>query len=949
MHCSSASTPADGTKSTRGVCASEEVNPPSYFSYWGKSRPSEPGASRWHLLAFHALDVAAVGVAYLRKCPLAAAKAAQCCGLTSSRLEPWLAFWLALHDLGKFAESFQSQSRDVFAILRRRAPDPAKVYTLRHDSLGMLFWASAIREYVVDQHWFGLASVDLADGLDYWARACTGHHGQPPAEGDDWRQHFDKHADHEAALGFVDAMRRMFLTDDVAEAIGAQDPTEFWRASRELSWWLAGLAVLADWLGSNTRFFPYDDRPQPLADYWVRAQRQAAAALDASGVVAPASVAPLAFGALFPQIAEASPLQRWATAVPLGSGPQIHLLEDVTGAGKTEAALMLTHRLLAGGQASAFYVALPTMATANAMYARVASTYRQLFADPASLVLASSQRTLVEQFAATVLPADADEHDPRQLDETASARCSAWLADHNKRALLAPAGVGTVDQALLAVLHSKHQSLRLLGLVHKVLVVDEVHACDAYMQAVLERLLEFHARAGGSAILLSATLPLRMKARLLGAFARGAGAALAPLPRSDSYPLACSWQPGDDLREQAIATRADMRRSVRVRTSDSIAEVVDAIEQALRAGRCACWIRNTVADAIDAYELMRSRVPAEHLLLFHARFALHDRLRLEEQVLAAFGKDSTAALRAGRLLIATQVVEQSLDVDFDLLVSDLAPIDRIIQRAGRMARHRRTADGTPLEDPAQPDQRGQPVLWVLAPPWTDAPAKGWFQSAFPKGAAVYPDPGQLWLTLRALRAGAFTMPDDARQLIEGVFGEAAEVPAGLQAESLAAEGQDYAAQAQAQMSSLTLETGYERGGVDWWSDAKAPSRLGEATSTVALARWSGGRLEPWAQSPAHAWAYSSLRVAARLIDTEAPAADPALQAAIDAVRATLPAQGRWTVLLPLVEHEGRWIGEALAAPRRNEPPRRLRWVYDTERGLCQDKGDSTNLKDDTEA
>lgn len=916
--------------------------------YWGKAHPQQTGVERWHLLPLHGLDVAAVGVEYLRRNQRFAHWLAGRTNLTPAQLESWIAFWLALHDLGKFAESFQSQSLEVFQLLRKRPADPAKPYTLRHDSLGMLFWGSVLRERIVGDAWFGPQSLDLADGLDFWARACTGHHGQPPIEGGHWGQHFDIRADRAAALEFVSAVRQLFLIDDVVEAIGMQDPTSFWRASRELSWWLAGLAVLADWLGSNTRFFPYDDRPQPLADYWVRAQRQAAAALDASGVVAPASAAPLAFGTLFPQIAEASPLQRWAASVPLGSGPQIHLLEDVTGAGKTEAALMLSHRLLAGGNAGAFYVALPTMATANAMYARVAAAYRRLFADPASLVLASSQRPLVEQFAATVLPADAEEHDPRQLDETASARCSAWLADHNKRALLAPAGVGTVDQALLAVLHSKHQSLRLLGLVHKVLVIDEVHACDAYMQAVLDRLLEFHARAGGSAILLSATLPLRMKSRLLGAFARGAGAAQAPLPRSDSYPLACSWQPGDDLREQAVATRADMRRSVRVHTSDSIAEVVAAIEQALRAGRCVCWIRNTVADAIDAYELMSGRVPAEHLLLFHARFALHDRLRLEEQVLATFGKASTAALRAGRLLIATQVVEQSLDVDFDLLVSDLAPIDRIIQRAGRMARHRRAADGTPLEDPAQPDQRGQPLLWVLAPPWTDAPAKGWFKSAFPKGAAVYPGPGQLWLTLRALRAGAFTMPDDARQLIEGVFGEAAEVPAGLRAESLAAEGQDYAAQAQAQMSSLTLETGYERGGVDWWSDAKTPSRLGEATSTIALARWSDGRLEPWAQSPAHAWAYSSLRVAARLIDTEAPAADPALQAAIDAVRATLPAQGRWMVLLPLVEHEGRWIGEALAAPRRNEPPRRLRWIYDTERGLRQDKDDAPNLRDDPE-
>lgn len=922
--------------SRAGLPRGQDVDPTARaFAYWGKSRPRRDSAAAVHLLPFHSLDVAAVGIEALRRLGAVNERIAQCLRLPQPESASLVAFWLALHDLGKFAESFQSQSPEAFFALRHRPPDPAKPYTLRHDSLGMLFWSSVMRERVIADRWFGLQSFDLCDGLDFWARACTGHHGQPPTEGDHWGHHFDVREDRDAALDFVESARRMFVTDALVEALAAQDPTEFWRASRELSWWLAGLAVLADWLGSNTMFFPYHDQPLPLPEYWLHAQRQAAAALDASGIAAPARAAPLSFSGLFPQIREPSPLQRWAASAPLGEGPQIHLLEDVTGAGKTEAALMLTHRLLAHVNANGFYVALPTMATANAMYTRVAATYRRLFADPASLVLASSQRTLVEEFAATVLPADASEHDPSQLDETASARCSAWLADHNKRALLAPAGVGTIDQALLAVLHSRHQSLRLLGLVGKVLLVDEVHACDAYMQAVLERLLEFHARAGGSAILLSATLPLRMKRRLLAAFARGTGDDDPPRPQAESFPLTCSWRSGGGIQEQAVATRPDVRRTVRVNTAASVADIVAIIERALSAGRCVCWVRNTVADAVDAFELFHDRLPAERLLLFHARFALRDRLRLEEQVLGTFGKDSGAAQRAGRLLVATQVVEQSLDVDFDVLVSDLAPIDRIIQRAGRLARHRRAADGSPMADHATPDQRGQPVLWVLTPPWSDAPEAGWFKSAFPKAAAVYPDHGQLWLTLRGLREGTFTMPDDARRLIEGVFGERAEVPAGLQPVALAAEGQGFAAQAQAQMNALTIGTGYVRSGIDWWSDAKTPSRLGEATSTVALARWVGGVIEPWAEaaSPAHAWAYSSLRVAARHIDAEAPMPDPAQQAAIDAVRESLPAQGRWTVLLPLTEHDGRWTGEALATARRGESPLRLRWTYDIRRGL----------------
>ncbi|MDP1902140.1 MAG: CRISPR-associated helicase Cas3' [Rubrivivax sp.] len=920
--------------------------------YWGKARSdgASTPAVQCHLLVYHCLDVAAVGIEVLRRLPAMRGLFSGRLGLREDQQESWIAFWLALHDLGKFAESFQGQCPDLFEALRGRPPNPAKPYTLRHDSLGMLFWTAVLRDRVIDDAWFGPRSENLADGLDWWTRACTGHHGQPPTEGDHWGQHFDPQQDRAATLAFVDALREQFIGTDLAEAIAAQDPSVFLATSVELSWWLAGLAVLADWLGSNTAYFAYQDQPLPLADYWQHARRQAALVLDASGVIPPASAALLSFHGLFPTLPAPSPLQQWAAQTRLHRGPQIHLLEDVTGAGKTEAALMLTHRLLAGAHADGFFIALPTMATANAMYGRIAQTYARLFADPTSLVLTHGQRSLVDDFAATVLPAGAQERDARQLDETASARCTAWLADHNKRALLSPAGVGTIDQALLAVLHSKHQSLRLLGLLRKVLVVDEVHACDTYMQGVLEVLLEFHARAGGSAILLSATLPQRMKQALLAAFARGVQ---APAPRASEagYPLATSWPADDDnaLSEECIATRADVQRRVEVRCSSDLAEVETAIAQALVAGQCVCWVRNTVADAVAAFDRFAPDLPAGHLLLFHARFALHDRLAMEQRVLEAFGKTSTPAQRAGRLLIATQVVEQSLDVDFDLLVTDLAPIDRVIQRAGRLRRHRRAADGMPLRDPAVADQRGEPCLWVLVPPWADAPDARWFKSAFPKAAAVYPNHGQLWLTERALREGAFTMPDDARRLIEGVFGADADIPPGLETNVLAAEGQGYAAQTQAQMNTLTLSQGYQRGGIDWWTEAKTPSRLGDASSSVALARWVDGRLQPWVSRP-HGWAYSSLRVAERLIAATAPEADARRQAALDATLAELPAQGRWTVLLPLTETAQGWVGQALAAARKGQAPRRLTWCYDEQRGLrlIDPAGTEPALKEDPE-
>lgn len=878
--------------------------------------------------------------------------------LPDALLRPWVSFWLALHDLGKFAEAFQSQRQDLFVRLRGRSPDPARPYTLRHDSLGMLFWTQVVEPLLIDEAWFGANSEDIAIGLACWARASTGHHGQPPQAGGAWTQHFYPSDDRHAALDFARAMRASFIDGELTACIAGQHPGAFLAASKELSWWMAGLAVLADWLGSNTTFFPYDDQPASLEDYWKIAQGRAAKALEASGVLAPPRKAAMSFADLFPAIVRPSPLQAWAAGDPLHYGPQIHLLEDVTGAGKTEAALMLTHRLMAGGQADGFFVALPTMATANAMYARIASSYLRLFEGSASLVLAHGQRGLVDDFAASVverlaasvLPADSDEHDPRQADDTASARCAAWLADHNKRALLAPAGVGTIDQALLAVLHSKHQSLRLLGLLCKVLLVDEVHACDDYMERVLATLLEFHARAGGSAILLSATLPQRMKQRLLAAFARGLRES-APAAPGTAYPLATTWPaPGAPAaRQTAIATRPEVQRRVLVQNCECIEDVVTAIGAAIAHGRCACWIRNTVADARDAFERFRASVPTERLMLFHAQFALHDRLALEQEVLARFGRESSSTQRAGQLLIATQVVEQSLDVDFDLLVTDLAPIDRIMQRAGRLGRHPRAADGTPLPAGVS-DARGKPVLWVLQPPWQDEPAAAWYKAAFPKAANVYRHHGQLWLTAKALRQGSFTMPDDARCLIEGVFGDEAEIPAGLQASAMAAEGEGHAAQTTAQMNALSLANGYERLGIDWWGEAQTPSRLGEASGTVALACWEGGCLRPWVmhERASHAWAYSSLRVAQRLIAEAAPARDPALQAAMEAILEELPAHGRWLVLLPLVPCEDGWVGEALAAARKGQPPRRLSWCYDAQRGLRlrPDTTDAENTREE---
>ena len=880
--------------------------------FWGKAQPPSPHSASHHLLALHSLDVAAVAESYLLRNPRCLDWLAGELGTQDlEALRRWLVFWVALHDLGKFSLTFQAQwpvLLDRHQMPRDRALDSA-----RHDTLGAA-WAEQAEQLLplmVDAAWFPGADDDA---LRPWLQAVTGHHGKPPepqVKGD-LRDHFPA-AHRQAALMF--ARQMLTLLQPAAPWMVGRNARDTAARSKRTSWWLAGLTVLADWLGSNADFFPYQTEESSLSDYWIRAKQVANAALDASGVL-PAEQGPeQPFHALFPAITTPSPLQAFVRDLALTTGPQLHILEDATGAGKTEAAMLLTHRLMAQGVAEGFYVGLPTMATAHALYDRIKTYYQQLFGDShPSLALATGSANLVESFATSVLPEIRRGDAPLREADSAEARCQHWLADHSKRALLAPAGVGTIDQALLAALKSKHQSLRLLGLMGKVLVVDEVHACDLYMERVLCALLSFHAHAGGSAILLSATLTERMKHSLMSAFAAGTQAKLPSWQARRDYPLATRWaaHAPDEILQQPMAARSELRRTLAVQALASREAVAEALLATLQAGGCAAWICNSVADALELHALMAARWPAERITLFHARFALADRLAIEGKVLAALGAQSTAQARRGQLLIATQVAEQSLDIDVDLLASDLAPIDRLIQRAGRLHRHRRSAAGERL-GPGQSDQRPPPQLLVHTPAWEADPAPSWLRNALPRTARVYDNPAVLWRSAQLLQAGQWQMPEQARTFVEQVFAAEEEAPAGLTASANASEGKALADASLALHNTLQLAKGYERDGNRWEDDATAPTRLGEPCHEVRLARWDGQQLRPWAERPSHAWAYSTVRVPTRLIQgVEAPE-DPALHAAWEQLCRSLPGAD-FTPLLPLVidaDGSGRaWVRNA---------------------------------------
>ena len=691
-----------------------------YYKYWGKAS-KETDSPAWHLLPYHCLDVAAVGWLLFDPQKSLCQRLSKQLKVDPVWLQSWFCFCLMLHDLGKFARAFQNLVPDISPQL---VPYRGEcIYSIRHDSLGFLLWKKQLTKRLINS---GL----IKPIPESWLEIVCGHHGQPPKRNPQGLlQHFQLE-DELAAEKYVSDLIAWWQPD--LTPLSKIDKHEL----RAASWQLAGIAVLADWLGSNQDVFQYHAEPIPLQRYWVEIALTRAPEAVTLTRWSQQGIAPFhTVQQQFPFITQTTPLQRYGAERPLGTGPQLFILEDVTGSGKTEAAMVLAHRLMAAGLAKGVYVALPTMATANAMYERMAKSYRAMFASEVtpSLVLAHGAARLSDDFIESVaLSRQADDRSYKKDEQSASAYCNAWLADNRKKALLADVGVGTIDQALLCVLPARHQSLRLLGLSDKVLLVDEVHAYDPYMRRLLTALLEAHARQGGSAILLSATLPHTLRQELLKGFAVGLGLN-APETKHDDYPLVSHFLGETGLHEQPVETRDQVRRHVDVVRLADEGQAIELIHKSISYGRSICWVRNTVKDTRSAFDQLAQQpwMETEKLTLFHSRFAMVDRQRIESDVLARFGTASGRDQRQGQVLIATQVVEQSLDLDFDLMISDLAPIDLLIQRAGRLQRHIRDQNGNKLEGDEAKDMRPTPCLYLLSPAPTNVENKDWLKSFLP--------------------------------------------------------------------------------------------------------------------------------------------------------------------------------------------------------------------------
>ena len=607
-------------------------------------------------------------------------------------------------------------------------------------------------------------------------RAVISHHGRPadasPFNFHDAKVGWSKRKPYDpivAAETFGTAMRKWFPHAFESGATNFPQKAAFEHL-------VCGLATLADWLGSSTQWFPYVER---LDDRYIdRAHERAEKACAEAGLDAArqrsARKSPISFAELttFP---EPNPHQSLIGTTDLDA--QIVILEAETGSGKTEAALWHYMRLFEAGRVDGLYFAVPTRAAAAQLQGRVVGAAKRVFGDASpEPVLAVPGYLRAGEVSGTALPHWGvlwDDAGATNADKLAGR----WAAEHAKRYLAAQIAVGTVDQAMLGALTVKHAHLRASSLSRSLLVIDEVHASDAYMTAVLKRLLDSHVAVGGYALLMSATLGSTARANWLKHAAPTLDDAIKvpypavwtskePTPRA---PVSNSDPPVADEVKSLPQKRVAMELVA------SMAPEV-AAERALasaRQGARVLVIRNTVDRAIETLKAVEAKLqPGDERLLLrvgevptlhHSRFAPADRQRLDAAVEAALSTNKHRATE-GRIVIGTQTLEQSLDIDADFLITDLCPVDVLLQRIGRLHRHR-LARPRGFEEPRCVVLAPEAGLAPLLAPKFENGLGAWKTAGGYQG--IYRDLSILELTRRLVeRHTVWTIPEMNRLLVE---------------------------------------------------------------------------------------------------------------------------------------------------------------------------------------
>ncbi|MEU2296553.1 CRISPR-associated helicase Cas3' [Streptomyces antibioticus] len=761
-------------------------------SVWGKSRGLDPGLPPYPLVR-HLLDAAAMAL-HLWDVYLSGNQRrsiAEGMGLAGEpdKARAVVGLCAGLHDIGKLS-GFQFCSRHGAENLGAPlSEDRARMggERLGHDVAGMRAAADVLAVLGFDADGETVAAKRVAEIIG-------GHHG---------RFHRDEGGSGSAFLGGPAwARQRSAHASAVFDLLGSPAAPESFKAAPAVL--VTGIVVLADWLVSQEGYLRRRQKAlEPsLEAHFAQSQADVAGLLTDAGLV-PVGLRRAGFAETYGIDGEPNPLQRSVmeelpTAVGAGGGGGILLVTAAPGDGKSETALEAERVLSAVFGTRGFAFLLPTMATSDQMYGRVAGALLRQAGRDAGLTLVHSMAWLNSAYAdvslsagESVVTCDGDEGQAGRQRAEADMRPRQWLRGP-KRPLLAQFAVGTVDQALMSVLPVRHNMLRLLALTGKTFIVDEAHAYDPYMQVLLGRLLNWLGAFGVPVVLLSATLPASVSDRLIKEYLQGAGhdqRLLAKKSFPAPYPgwLYVDGTTGHSTemspaRRQEQADERSMGLEVRVESvvhggggaRDRLAVVERLVEPAaLGEGGSVLVVCNTVGDAQETYQRLRERFDDRSheqggiVQLLHARFPGDVREARTREVTEGLGRSGPRPVR--RIVVATQVVEQSLDLDADMVISDLAPLALLLQRAGRCWRHENW-----WARHGFPDGRGRPG-WARAPRLVvlDPLADG--RGVPRQWGEVYSE-----FLLRATSAklagladGVISIPEDVQGLVESVHGTGA--------------------------------------------------------------------------------------------------------------------------------------------------------------------------------
>lgn len=435
-----------------------------------------------------------------------------------------------------------------------------------------------------------------------------------------------------------------------------------WSAAGVLLW---GALITSDWIASSDAISHHPVPPEAAVAFVERILPEFLSRNHLMEAPLPDGIQSIQ--ELFPMLSgkPLRPMQRKIESIfQSGTNASGLLIEAPMGEGKTEAALYAAYRLAKAYGKNGFYIALPTSATSNQMEQRVNAMLRVQGCPEAKLM-----------------------HSRAWLEGKTHYEDSIFT-EPLKRGLLEPYAVGTIDQAMLAVMLARYSIIRLIGLETKVLVIDELHSYDAYMKTTIERLLSWCYDLGIPVVMLSATLPLEKKKAYAEAFHSGYK------NLTMQYPCITAFRQEEEAMEYKVKgshQHQTITLQLKADGEETVQEEVKRLFSMSNGQGCICVLRNTVDQAQETYLKLKKQYGAI-VTLFHARFLYKDRQRIEKEVCKAFGGNERPKKA---ILVATQVVEQSLDLDFDAMITDLAPIDLLFQRAGRIFRHER--EGRPFK------------------------------------------------------------------------------------------------------------------------------------------------------------------------------------------------------------------------------------------------------------